>query len=98
MKKLILSAIVLGCAPGAFATVVATQMLCADLKAAVNAGERDVVGKNGKLYNLRNVCGMWSFFQTADNGACAVFATGSNPQATECIGDDNGNGHGHGNQ
>jgi hypothetical protein len=85
VKKLLVSALVLGAGQNAFSAVVASQLSCQDLRTIVAAGEREVVGKNGKVYNLETECGSSFIFKTA-NGLCSVFVPGTNPEV--CHDDD----------
>lgn len=90
MKRLFATALVLAASQSAFSAVVASQMSCHDLRAVVTAGEREVIGKNGRVYNLTSECGSNFIFQSA-TGLCSVTVPGTNP---DCHQYDNGNGNG----
>ncbi|MFN7906042.1 MAG: hypothetical protein ACK5P5_12745 [Pseudobdellovibrionaceae bacterium] len=83
MKKMILSIFVVFTGSYASAAIVASQVSCNVLKAVVAAGETQVIGKTGKVYQLESECGLTHIFRST-NGLCVVHVPGQNMSAQAC--------------
>ncbi len=97
MKKVVLFLATVTLGHGASAEIVASEVSCYQLKAAITSGETRVIGKNGIVYHMVSECGATHIFKTA-NGLCPILVKPS-PSAycagvSDSGGYDNSNGGG----